>query len=192
MLQPGETSGSVLPIAWRAAHVCNRHDIDVVFTHAVDEPVGKSSEAPGARSASDSSDLRAGADQLDRVRDGIEELTTKTGPLLLVPANGLGELGRRRVADLKGASPPENVLLDAAPHFLPRLEWHGAGLNCVDSPFDLGTPRGLGVGICRAVEACEQFRGQFSTNVWRQAESVGKECFGGLGHASNLTPGEDA
>ena len=91
------------------------------------------------------------------------------------------------MADPKRASPPENVFLDAALDVLPRFERDGAGVDGVDSSLNLGGPCRFGVGICRTIQARQQFCGQLSSDLWAQSKRVGEESFGCFGHGFDLT-----
>ena len=87
------------------------------------------------------------------------------------------------------ASPPENVLFDAALGVFPGLKRHRPRLNGIDAPFDLGSPGGFAIGVRRTVKAREKFRRQFGAGLGRQAKGVGQKRFGSLGHRFDLTPG---
>ena len=87
-------------------------------------------------------------------------------------------------------SPAEDVSLDAALDLVPRLENRRAGFDGPDTTFDLFGPLGFCVGVRGAVEAREQLRGEFGTGLFVEAQCVGQNCCGRLGHdESILRPG---
>jgi hypothetical protein len=87
-------------------------------------------------------------------------------------------------------SPAEDVPLDAALDLVPRLEDRRAGFDGRDTTFDLFGPLGFCVGVRGAVEAREELSGEFGPCLIVEAQCVGQNCGGCLGHdESILRPG---
>ncbi len=87
------------------------------------------------------------------------------------------------------ASPTEDLFFNPALHVLPGLERDRSRLDRGDAPFDLDRPRRFGSRVGRAIKARQKFGNNFGTSIEIEAQGIGKNGFGGLGHASDPTLG---
>lgn len=71
----------------------------------------------------------------------------------------------------------------------PGFEPDRAGLYGLDPSIDLGVPRGLAIGVRRAVEAGEEFCGEFGAGCGIQAKCIRQDGLGALGHTPILRRG---
>ena len=88
----------------------DRDDVNVLFTDSVYDVVRKAVDPQlpaGTPCGPGRTNVGMGSNQIDRFIDRIEQFGTEPRPLLLVPADGFGQLGGRGSTEVKTASPAE-------------------------------------------------------------------------------------
>jgi hypothetical protein len=84
------------------------------------------------------------------------------------------------------APSPQDVILDTALDLVPGFERFGTRFERSYATFDLHRPGVLGIRVRRTVEAGQQFGWNLGACFHVKSESVGKDCFSGLGHVPIL------
>ena len=80
----------------------------------------------------------------------------------------------------------EDLALNPAPHFLPRVKVFGSSFNGRDATSDLSVPGGLGIWIGWAVNASQQLGGQFGARPEVESQGVRENSLGRAGHGPSL------
>ena len=85
-----------LPEARATTRVCDRNDVEVVVTDAIDDLVRKARNEHASMweaSRSKSPDVWVFANQFDRSNDGVIEVGAQAPAARFIPAHGLGQFG---------------------------------------------------------------------------------------------------
>jgi hypothetical protein len=74
-------------------------------------------------------------------------------------------------------------LLDAPLHSRPGFKLNCSGFYGSDAMLNLDIPCRFGIGVCRTVQAGQEFRGKLGAGLWFQAQGVGEHRLVGSEHA---------